>query len=149
MTSTADTTTTSGTDDTTTDAGTDDQQQQHDDQQHDDTGDAGAARAQRLRQRARAAEQERDQLAARLVGHQRDAVLRAAAEHLARPEDVLELSGVPLQDLLDEDGAVDAGAVRASTTAVVEARGERFARPRPRASFDGGARSTHRPQQSG
>jgi hypothetical protein len=73
-----------------------------------DGGDPVGAREQRYRQRAQAAEAERDGLAALVEGFQRAEVQRLAADVLADPGD-LWLDGAQLSDLLDDSGRVDPG----------------------------------------
>jgi hypothetical protein len=71
-----------------------------------DEPDDGSPRDQRYRARARAAEAERDKVAAVVDGMRRAEVERLVAPKLADPGDLFR-DGVALADLLDDQGRVD------------------------------------------
>lgn len=121
-----------------------------DDDQQDDAhaGDqaerpASVGEVQKIRARAREAEAERDTLRVRVERLQLREVETIAARHLADASDLLLIGGVTLDGLVGDDGEVDAAAVVAACKALVETRGERFARRRTTSvSPDGGVRGT-------
>lgn len=110
------------------------------------TGKAPSREAQALRARARAAEEQRDALAAQVDRYHRAQVETVAAGVLADPADLWALApDIELSALLDEGGAVDAEKVVEAARAVVDQRGERFAAPvKQTPNFDGGARTPPR-----
>lgn len=104
---------------------------------------AAVAEAQRLRARAREAESERDTLRTRVDRLQLREVETLAARHLADATDLLAIGKVSMADLVGADGEVDAEAVAAACAALVQARGDRFARRRsPSFSPEGGIRGS-------
>ncbi|QTI67652.1 hypothetical protein [Gordonia polyisoprenivorans] len=111
------------------------------------------AESKKYRQRAQAAEGERDALRGRLESAQRAQVLALAAG-LSEPADVFStpLGGADLDDLLDDDGLVDPGKVRATVDAVVLAR-PGLARDHASTALFGdvgqGRTKKHRPEKSG
>lgn len=82
----------------------------------------GNAEAARWRRQLRDTEGERDALAGRVESMHRSEVARLAGEHLAQGADLLELGEVPLEQLLNEDGDVDAEAVAAAAEALLDLR---------------------------
>ena len=114
-------TTAAGTDDTPPtdveqDEGTDD-----DDEELDGRTRAGRQAA-RYRAALREAEGQRDTATARVEQLQRAQVEQLAATALAQGGDLLELGGVQLGDLLDEDGDVDPELVAAAATTLLAGR---------------------------
>lgn len=79
-------------------------------------------RDRQARQRAQELEAERDALAARLDARDRAEVTRLAGEILAQGSDLLDLGGVSLDDLRDENGDINADEVAAMAAALVETR---------------------------
>lgn len=110
--------------------------------EHDETGGDDAARARReaknLRDRLRSTEGERDGLAGRLEAMQRAEVARLAGDTLARGEDLVEIGGLTLTDLLGEHGDVDPARVSAAAERLTADRGY-LRRRRFQGSADGGA----------
>lgn len=82
-------------------------------------------------------EAERDHAAAQAGRLQRAEAERMVADRLHTPGDFWLLADLP--DLLDEDGQLDGERVDAAIARVVKDR-PHWARSRPRANFDGGAR---------
>ncbi|QZT56758.1 hypothetical protein [Mycolicibacterium austroafricanum] len=79
-----------------------------------ESDDAGLSRRDiKYRERLRETEAERDQLRATVETMQRREVERLAAEHLVKPGSLWTV-GVELENLLDDDGAVDPEKVRAA-----------------------------------
>ena len=79
------------------------------------------AEAARHRRAARAAEAERDQLAARLTGFERAEVERAAVGKLHRPAD-LWAAGVELDELRGDDGQLDPDKISEAVAGVLAER---------------------------
>lgn len=106
-----------GTDqDQTPPAGGDNDQDQDKPLSRQDRRDAQA------RERAAELETERDALAARLDARDRAEVARLAGEILAQGSDLLDLGGVSLDDLRDENGDINADEVAAMAAALVDQR---------------------------
>lgn len=80
-------------------------------EQAEPEGRGGNAEAARYRTQLRAAEAERDTLAARVDALHRSAVERLVADRLAAPADLFDVGQADLADLLDDDGNLDAAAV--------------------------------------
>lgn len=85
-------------------------------------GKGPGAEAARYRTQLRAAEAQRDALAARVDALHRASVERLAGEHLAVAGDVWSVGGAELADLLDDGGDVDPTRVAALVTDLVAAR---------------------------
>ena len=79
-------------------------------------------RDRQARERAAELETERDALAARLDARDRAEVTRLAGEILAQGSDLLDLGGVSLDDLRDENGDINADEVAAMAAALVDQR---------------------------
>lgn len=96
-----------------------------------------ARRDEQARQRAAELETERDALAARLDARDRAEVTRLAGQILAEGSDLLDLGGVSLDDLRDDEGNVDPDEVAAMAAALADSR-PGLAVPRPRGFHDWG-----------
>lgn len=83
---------------------------------------AGSSEAARHRKRARAAEAERDKLAAQIESLRRGEVERLAADRLSVARDVFDIGGVELDELLDDAGVVDAVRVSEAVSALLTTR---------------------------
>ena len=79
-------------------------------------------RDRQARERAAELETERDKLAARLDARDRAEVTRLAGEILAQGSDLLDLGGVSLDDLRDENGDINADEVAAMAAALADSR---------------------------
>lgn len=105
----------------------------------------GNAEAAKYRRRLREVEAERGALRSTLDTARRREVDRITSEHLADTDDAWSIGRWDLDDLVGDDGLVDAGKVTAATTALIESR-PRLARDHEiGADFDGGARTSVRP----
>lgn len=103
-------------------------------------GKAGQDAA-RYRTKLRAAESERDQLAARVAAYTRADVVRHASERLEDAEDLFIVGQVDVADLVDDDGAVDVDLVDGAVDALLERRPRLGKGWEPDADdLDGGAR---------
>ncbi len=105
---------------------------------NDDALASARKEAAQYRRRLRAAEAERDQARTDLEAMQRAEVERAAGERLAQGSDLWD-AGVQLEELVSEDGSLDAEKVTAAVAAVLEAR-PHWATRRVRGDIDQGAR---------
>ncbi|MGR3938226.1 hypothetical protein [Streptomyces sp. BRA346] len=88
----------------------------------DDKPASKNAEAAKWRVAAREAQAERDELQARLDGFLRADAERLAAEFLAVPGDLFDISGASLADVLDEDGRVSPDKIKELADAAVKAR---------------------------
>lgn len=109
--------------------------------------DSGLSRRDvKYRERLRETEAERDTLRATVESMQRREVERLTAEHLVKPGSLWTV-GVKLEDLLDDDGAVDAEKVRAAAVTARQQHGlqdPQAARKRqPVVSREGRSINTH------
>jgi hypothetical protein len=92
----------------------DDTQDQGDDEPEDEPSPSSASReAARWRVRFREADSERVDLTNRLERLQHAEIIRLAGEDLAAPEDIFDVGGLDLADVLDDDGDVDHAEVEA------------------------------------
>lgn len=85
-------------------------------------GGGGNSEAARYRRRLRDAEGERDTLAGRIETFQRREVHRLAQDTLAQPNDLFDVAGTQLADLLDDAGEVDPGRVTVAVAALLDSR---------------------------
>jgi hypothetical protein len=105
---------------------------------------SSGAEAAGYRRRLRETETERDALAARVTELRTAEVERIAGERLARAGDLLELSGLTVDELLDDDGLIDTARLGAALDTMLEAR-PYLARRRFQGSADSGVRTTATP----
>ncbi len=92
----------------------------------------GNAEAARYRRALRETETERDGLRGTVERLQRAEVLRLSEGQLAQPDDLFDVGGVALADLLGDDGSVDSGRVGTALAGVLQARpGLAYVPPRP------------------
>lgn len=87
-----------------------------------DPPEGGNSEAAKYRRRLRDTEAERDAHAARIEAFQRRDVARLAGESLAQPEDLFDVGGRDLADLLDDSGEVDPEKVSLASAALLESR---------------------------
>jgi len=92
-------------------------------------GENTVAEAKKYRQRAQAAEAERDELRARLDTLQRAEVERIAADTLADPAD-LWTTGTTITDYLTEEGNIDNDKITTTITELVRAK-PHWQKPQP------------------
>ncbi len=106
----------------------------------DEGAEKGNSREARYRVRAREAEVKADALAATVMAYQQREVNRLVAAKVQDVDDFWKVSGVELNDLLDDDGVVSEEVV---TSAVDDLLGRKphLALDEP-LSFDGGVRRT-------
>ena len=98
--------------------------------QSEDTPEEPKGREARYRTRLRAAEAERDQLAARLTELQTSEIRRLAAD-LADPQDLFVVTCTTVLDYLDDNGNVDPAAVTEAVTDLLRTRPGLSARDTP------------------
>ena len=102
-----------------------------------------SAESARYRTRLREVEQERDQLRERIDTMHRAQIETIAAQHLAVPGDLLDLGAVTLDQLRDDDGALDIGKVESAATALLKLRpGLGVVADELPPTFDGGMRTS-------
>lgn len=107
--------------------------------------DRPGSEAAKYRRRLREAEAERDALRDRLNGANRREAERIASAHLAQADDLFAFDA-RIEDLIGDDGLIDAERVETACAALIEARpGLRLPSRRP--TFDGGARATSAPSR--
>lgn len=107
--------------------------------------DRPGSEAAKYRRRLREAEAERDALRDRLDGANRREAERIASAHLAQADDLFAFD-TRIDDLIGDDGLIDAERVETACVALIEARpGLRLPPRRP--TFDGGVRGTSAPSR--